>query len=141
MIGDDVTFRVEGIPVPQGSKKGFVVGKRAVLVDDNKNSLKPWRAEIAKAADLGVRFEGAVAVSAVFYLPRPKSVKRDLPTVVPDLDKLMRALGDGMKDGGLLRDDSIICDENIKKRYADGCDPGVTVTVREIASDGGKESS
>lgn len=140
MTGDDVTFEVPGIPAPQGSKKGFVVGKRAVLVDANKDVLKPWRAEIAKASDLGVMFEGAVSVSATFYLPRPKSVKRLLPTAPPDLDKLMRALGDGMKDGGLLRDDSIICDENIKKRYADGREPGVTVTVREIAGDGGKET-
>lgn len=125
-------FRVDGVPVPQGSKKGFVVGRRAVLVDDNKVLLKPWRAKIAKAVDLGVTYDCAVIVEAIFYLPRGKTVTRKYPTTVPDLDKLMRALGDGMTDGGLIRDDSIICDENIKKRYADGCEPGVTVTVKEL---------
>lgn len=129
----DVTFTVEGVPAPQGSKKGFVVGKRAVLVDDNKAVLKPWREAIAKAADLGVTFEGPVEVVAWFFLPRPRTVRRKYPTTVPDLDKLMRALGDGMKDGGLVRDDSLIVNENIKKRYADGRVPGVDVTVREVA--------
>lgn len=132
MAGDFAEFEVAGEPIPQGSKKGFVVGKRAVLVDDNKVKLKPWRAMIAKAADLGVTFDCPVAVSATFYMTRPKSVTRKYPTVPPDLDKLMRSLGDGMKDGGLLRDDSIIVDENIKKRYADGRKPGVVVTVREV---------
>lgn len=132
MNGDFVEFRVDGEPIPQGSKKGFVVGKRAVLVDDNKVKLKPWRAMVAKAADLGVTFASPVRVSATFYLTRPKTVKRKYPVVPPDLDKLMRALGDGMTDGGLLLDDSIIVDENIKKRYADGVDPGVVVTVTEV---------
>ena len=132
MVGDFVEFTVSGEPIPQGSKKGFVVGRRAVLVDDNKIKLKPWRGMISKAADLGVTFDCAVAVSATFYMTRPKTVKRKYPTVPPDLDKLMRALGDGMKDGGLLGDDSLIVDENIKKRYADGRAPGVVVTVREV---------
>lgn len=133
MRGDDVQFRVDGVPIPQGSKKAYVRGKRAVIVDDNAVKLKPWRDAVSKAADLGVTFHDAVHLTATFYMPRPKSVKREYPTTVPDLDKLMRALGDGMKDGGLIVDDSIICDENIKKRYADGCDPGVTVTLRAIA--------
>lgn len=127
-----VEFFVEGVPIPQGSKKAFVVKGRAVLVDDNAKLLKPWRGVIAKAADLGVTFDCPVRVEAVFYMPRPKTVKRRFPSVVPDLDKLMRALGDGMKDGGLIRDDSLIVDEDIKKRYADGRGPGVVVTVREI---------
>lgn len=128
-----VGFWVDGVPIPQGSKKGFVVGKRAVLVDDNKDKLKPWRAAVAKAADLAVTFDGAVIVEATFYLPRPKTVKRKYPSVKPDLDKLMRALGDGMTDGGLLVDDSLIVSQLIHKRYSDAVTPvGVRVEVREV---------
>lgn len=133
MIGDDVQFRVDGTPIPQGSKTVASGGGKTWVRDSNGKKLKPWRAAIAKAADLGVTFHEAVHLTATFYLPRPKTVTRKYPTTVPDLDKLMRALGDGMKDGGLIVDDSIICDENIKKRYADGCKPGVTVTLRAIA--------
>lgn len=130
------TFRVDGIPVPQGSKKGFVVGRRAVLVDDNKDKLKPWRAKVAAAADIGVTFTGPVLVAAVFYMPRPKTVRRLLPSVKPDLDKLMRALGDGMTDGGLLADDALIVTQFIHKRYASAANPvGVRVLVMEAGEE------
>lgn len=125
-----VTFIVEGVPVPQGSKTVAQGGGKAWLRDSNGKKLKPWRDQIKTAANLGHRFDGPVELEAVFYLPRPKTVTRPYPSVVPDLDKLMRALGDGMKEGGLIRDDSLIVDEDIKKRYADGIDPGVHVTIR-----------
>ena len=128
----EVTFRVDGVPIPQGSKKAFVVKKRAVLVDDNAAKLKPWRARIAAAADLGHMFDVPVVVRAVFYMPRPETVRRALPSVKPDLDKLMRALGDGMTDGGLISDDSRIVTEILKKRYADETNPpGIDVCVYE----------
>lgn len=127
---DVVTFAVEGVPIPQGSKKGYVRGRRAVLVDDNAPKLKPWRQSIAAASDVGVTFDVPVFVAAVFYMPRPKRPKFWLPGVVPDLDKLMRALGDGMKDGGLLSDDSRIVSQFIHKRYASDRNPvGVRVLV------------
>lgn len=129
---DYVAFRVDGEPIPQGSKKAFKVGKRINIVDDNAALLKPWRKKIAEAADLGRTFDCPVVLDATFYLTRPKTVKRAYPTTVPDLDKLMRALGDGMKDGGLIRDDSIIVDEHIRKRYADGKKPGIAVILREV---------
>ena len=132
-----ITFSVEGVPVPQGSKKGFVVRGRAVLVDDNKDKLKPWRAKVAAAADLGHTFTGPVLVAAVFYMPRPKTVRRIFPSVKPDLDKLMRALGDGMTDGGLLADDSLIVTQFIHKRYASDTNPvGVRVLVMETGEEG-----
>jgi Holliday junction resolvase RusA-like endonuclease len=127
-----ILFSVEGEPIPQGSKKGFVVGRRAVLVDDNKDKLKPWRAKVAAASDVGHTFTGPVFVAAVFYLPRPKTVKRLLPSVKPDLDKLFRALGDGMTDGGLITDDSLIVSKHVMKRYADERNhAGVRVLVME----------
>lgn len=129
-------FRVDGVPVPQGSKKGFVVGRRAVLVDDNKVLLKPWRAKVAAAADVGVTYTGPVLVAAVFFMPRPKTVRRLLPSVKPDLDKLARALGDGMTDGGLLGDDALIVSWWIHKRYASAANPvGVRVLVMEAGEE------
>lgn len=125
-----ITFRVDGVPIPQGSKKGFKVGKHVNIVDDNSTKLKPWRAEIAAVTDVGFTFVEPVLVAAVFYLPRPKTVRRFYPSVKPDLDKLMRALGDGMTDGGLIRDDSLIVSQWIHKRYADDKNPpGVRVLV------------
>lgn len=133
---DRVIFSIEGEPVPQGSKKGFVIGRRAVLVDDNKEKLKPWRAKVAAASDLGVTFTVPVFVGVVFFLPRGKTVKRALPSVKPDLDKLFRALGDGMTAGGLIADDALIVSKFVHKRYASDANPvGARVLVMEAKED------
>lgn len=132
-----ITFRVDGIPIPQGSKTVAKAGSRVWLRDANAGKLKPWRARVAAAADLGVTFDVPVFVAAVFYLPRPKTVKRLLPSVKPDLDKLFRALGDGMTDGGLLTDDSLIVSSWVHKRYAGKANPvGVRVLVMEAEVSG-----
>lgn len=136
-----ITFTVEGAPIPQGSKVVARGGGKTWLRDANASKLKPWRAKVAAAADLGVTFDEPVFVAAVFYMPRPKRPKFLLPGVKPDLDKLFRALGDGMTDGGLLGDDALIVSKFIHKRYASTQNPvGVKVLVM-AASDGGKESS
>lgn len=130
---NQVTFRVDGVPVPQGSKTVAKAGRKAWLRDSNSAVLKPWRAKVAAAADLGHTFTCPVLVAAVFYMPRPKRPKFWQPAVKPDLDKLMRALGDGMTDGGLLDDDSRIVTQFIHKRYVDERNPvGVRVLVMEM---------
>lgn len=127
-----VVFTVEGLPVPQGSKTIAKAGGKAWLRDSNAARLKPWRARVAAAADVGHTFDVPVFVAAVFFLPRPKTVRRLLPSVKPDLDKLFRALGDGMTDGGLLADDSLIVSQWVHKRYESASNPaGVRVLVME----------
>lgn len=137
-----VTFFVAGIPVPQGSKTGYVVGRRAVLTDANKAVLKPWRAQVTRMASSSwadrEQMAGAVRVDAVFVFVRPKSVKRDAPSVKPDVDKLARALLDGITDAGVWKDDSQVTRLDVEKVY--GAAPGVHVII--TAADGplaGKE--
>lgn len=121
--------RVYGTPAPQGSKKGFYnphIG-RVQLVDDNKKRLKPWRdavrSDSADAMTLPKPIDQGVAVDMVFSFTRPQShyrtgrnahLLRDgapvQPAGKPDLDKLARAAGDALKDAGVLRDDSRICE-------------------------------
>ncbi len=128
-------FFVPGAPVPQGSKKGFARGGRVQLVDDNANVLGPWRATvtaIARAKYLGPMVEGPVLLICEFAFVRPKSVtakKRPFPTVKPDLDKLMRALCDGITDAGLWRDDAQVVKAVPEKVYAERA--GVLVRVGE----------
>jgi Holliday junction resolvase RusA-like endonuclease len=125
-------FFVAGIPQQQGSKTGWVVGGRAVLFDQNAKQLKPWRAQVAQVAAATFqhrgRLDGPVRVEATFVLPRPKSVKRDRPHVRPDLDKLCRALLDGVTEAGnVWGDDSQVCELVVVKVY--GETPGVHVDV------------
>lgn len=127
---------IEGVPIPQGSKTARIIrtpkGPIASLYNDNDKVLKPWRKTVtAAAAALGVvRVEGPVVVDVEFRTVRPKSVKRQHPTVKPDVDKLQRALFDGITDAGVWRDDAQIVDVHATKVYAD--EPGVLIRIHEI---------
>jgi Holliday junction resolvase RusA-like endonuclease len=127
-----VDFEVDGVPVQQGSKTGFVAGGRAIVTDQNKKTLKPWRQNVtatARAAHPGDRLEGPVLMVVEFRFVRPKTVKREWPAVQPDLDKLLRALLDGITDSGLWRDDAQVVTAHVSKVYADR--PGVRVQIGE----------
>ncbi|CAB4152889.1 Rus Holliday junction resolvase [uncultured Caudovirales phage] len=136
MSRQELYFTVFGRPVPQGSKNVF----RGRLVEASKD-LKPWRAAIAEAVFNTWKLTGderqftdPVVVKATFILPKPKTVKRLLPTVPPDLDKLQRALGDAISiDCQALQDDSFIVGWRTNKIYAsDPQDAGVRVSIRAV---------
>lgn len=133
---EQLTFHVDGIPVPQGSKKAFIVKKRAIIVDDNATSLKPWRAHVRKAAEaaLGDRpgFDDAVYVLLDFYMPRGKTVRRLRPSTRPDVDKLTRAILDALTDSGVLKDDGLVVSLHVEEWYADD-EPGVRIKVGALA--------
>ncbi|WP_323986228.1 RusA family crossover junction endodeoxyribonuclease [Microbacterium plantarum] len=81
-------------------------------------NVKPWRAQIAAAASQqDAIFDAPVTVTAVFLLKRPQRPKWERHGTRPDVDKLARALLDGLT-GPLLTDDSIVSELNVSKRYA-----------------------
>lgn len=132
MSPSTVTFTVLGTPVPQGSKTAIMAGTRPVVVEQGRAKLKPWRAQIADAAGQAMNGAGLMAgplvVQVYAYLPRPKShyrrngdLKPDAPDYVsvrPDLDKLARAVLDGMT-GIVFRDDSQVAGLVCEKAYGD----------------------
>jgi Holliday junction resolvase RusA-like endonuclease len=136
MSRQEFYFTALGIPRPQGSKR--YVGNGRFIEASN---VKPWRKAIAEAVEVAriatgddSVFTEPVIVWATFFLPRPKTVKRLLPTVPPDLDKLMRGLGDGMSvDSTMLSDDSLIVKWHAGKIYADEHDAGVRVAIKTVA--------
>lgn len=134
-----VTFFVAGIPIPQGSKTGFSPkgSTRVTLVDANAKKLKPWRQEVTRIAraswlDREQLFD-AVRLDVVFVFQRPASVKRRFPSIAPDLDKLVRAIGDGITDAGIWKDDGQVIRIVTEKIY--GAAPGVHVSVSEMSAD------
>lgn len=62
----------------------------------------------------------AVKVTVEFVVPKPKSNRDLYPTSqrVGDLDKFLRAVGDGLEQGGILQNDALICEFHTRKRYA-----------------------
>ena len=131
-----MAFQVFGDPVPQGSKRAFVVKNRAVVVDDNKAPLRSWRSAIVDAARAELNGEapdiGPVRVTLMFFLRQPQRPKAGVPITKPDVDKLARAVLDGMTDAGVFRDDSQVTTLTVRKRYTTEA-PCVRVFVDEDA--------
>ncbi len=130
--GDGVAFRVNGIPAPQGSKRAFVVNGHAVLTEASQK-VKPWREAVVNSAIDAMNgrepLTGPIEVTVTFRLPKPKTVKRDLPAVRPDIDKLIRATHDALTTARVYKDDGQVCDMHVRKRYGI---PGADITVRVI---------
>lgn len=114
-------FFVAGIPQPQGSARAFVNKRtmRAIVTSDNPK-LKGWRDTIVLFARKHFReaTTGPVSLELAFYLPAPKKPVREMHTTRPDLDKLVRAIGDALKDAGAYADDSQIIFTLAAKSYA-----------------------
>lgn len=131
------TIRVVGIPAPKGSMRGFVRGRRAILVADNKPRLEEWVQRVDTAAHVAVGNgpyplfkDVALVVGMIFVMPRPKSSKRVHPSVKPDVDKLVRSTFDALT-GPIWCDDARVVSVHATKVYAlPGEEPGATITVR-----------
>jgi crossover junction endodeoxyribonuclease RusA len=119
-----ITFQVDGQPVPQGSMKvinGHVIHAKG-------SELATWRSQIAlRAREAGARpHNEPVEIEMIFTMVRPKTVTRLEPTVPPDLDKLVRAVLDGLT-AIAYRDDGQVVRLSACKQY--GAIPGVWVQM------------
>lgn len=139
---------MHGTPAPQGSKRGFAVKGRVVMVESSAK-VKPWRQDVAVAAREAA---GALAlpvfpagtpllIEVTFTLRKPASApkrKRTWPATRPDLDKLVRSTLDGLS-GVAWYDDSQVVEVAAAKRYpSEGVDalsvPGALIRIRGLAS-------
>ena len=121
-------FFVEGVPVSQGSMKHIGNGR---IIHAKSKELKEWRDQIgwtAKAARVE-KLEGAISLTLVFTLPKPKSVKRDEPSVKPDLDKLIRSCLDALT-GIAYDDDGQVVEIFTRKMY--GSEAGLAIEVGQF---------
>lgn len=127
-----LAFTVLGIAQPQGSARAFTYTRRpekgggiGARVDSDNPKLKDWRRHVALAATnvMASLRRGpsvnAVAVTAAFYLPRPKYLGSKVAPMVtrPDLDKLARGICDALT-GIVYRDDSQVVSLTVTKHYA-----------------------
>jgi len=134
-------FWVSGKPIPQGSKRIVQPNgaTRARLIDVKPKELKAWRADVADEYRWQGRYgtdehntdilEGPVYLHLEFRLPRGKTVKRELPCVTPDLDKLCRAVLDALT-GVAYKDDGQVVHVSASKHYEGAKGPGVEIEVR-----------
>lgn len=147
-----VRVRIEGLPAPQGSKsaKGRRANGSVILVESSKK-LKPWRALVKAAAasavgwvpgDVPAIARGrAVRMEGWVVMPRPASVPmrhRRYPVTTPDLDKILRSIGDGLT-GIVYHDDNQVVGYGVDARYHDdpdvahlGLEQGASIVLRTL---------
>jgi Holliday junction resolvase RusA-like endonuclease len=115
-------IRVYGEPAPQGSKTAIVRNGRAILFESSKK-LPAWRETVdmtcrVAAMEHQVPLLGPIELEITFHMPRGKSVSRQYPNTQPDLDKLIRGVGDSLQSSGVLSNDGQIVSVQAHKIYA-----------------------
>ncbi len=148
-------FFVAGDPVAQGSKKAMVSHStgRAMMLDSNRTKLHAWRELVASYAGVAMAgrdlLDGPVSMSCIFWFTRPKKhyrtgkyshlLRDDAPVYkgsAPDLDKLLRAIGDALT-GVVYTDDARVATWQASKRWAIGGNPaGVEIEITDLKTKG-----
>jgi Holliday junction resolvase RusA-like endonuclease len=123
---NSIRFTVLGRPEPQGSIKYFMIAGKPRLTSDNPR-LRNWRQQVGWCAMDACSRAGMaspwpshvpVVLSVVFVFAKPNSAPKNRiwPTVRPDRDKLLRAVGDALT-GIVYEDDSQVVDGPARKVY------------------------
>lgn len=141
-----VDLEIVGQPAPQGDKSAVLIGGKARLIEgrrgEGRERHKTWRTVVADAARDAVSehgltepLDGPLRLYVEFRMAMPASrpkrtrvLGRGWKEGAPDLDKLLRALGDSLKDGGLIRDDARIVNVHARKVEVIGW-TGALVTI------------
>lgn len=144
----EITFEVEGIPMPQGSHTAISRGGKPALIPAGTNTSRKafavWRAAVADAATDAVDepLDGPLKVSITFRFPMPQSrsavVRRTgwaWRSTKPDLDKLCRAVCDSLTTSGLIADDARIVQLYAEKVEIAGTWHGAEITVAPCTED------
>jgi len=137
----EVAFTVAGTPVAQGSLRSL--GKGRPTIAGNRDTLVPWRNAVAAEAAMVMPprpLTGPLELDVTFVFGRPKghygsgrnhaTLKPSAPMFCdkrPDLDKLVRAIGDALT-GVLVVDDAQFVELHARKHYGA---PAAHVVVRQ----------
>jgi Holliday junction resolvase RusA-like endonuclease len=145
-VFDKRHFTVYLKPVPQPRPRISMRGGFARAYTPSDHPVVPYRAAVVAAAlKAASRKEWArktsgrrVRLEVWCVFQRPKShykaggaLKDDAPLMPrPDVDNLVKAIMDAMKDAGVWSDDVVCVDERCRKRYVSArIEPHVTVFV------------
>lgn len=128
------TLSISGLPAPKGSR---IPGKRkdgTIYTRPASKGEKPWRETVAYAAranrPAGKTLPPPYEIELLFSMPEPEKPKYRWPSKDGDLDKLIRAVLDGLTQGELIQDDRHVIQLVARKRFiAAGAIPGVYIAI------------
>jgi crossover junction endodeoxyribonuclease RusA len=140
-----LAFTVPGVPQPKGSGS-IVAGGRYIEAGTgpSRKRKKLWYSKVAEYAliahhrlAMGLPVDSAVTAEVSLRFPIPASRLRgrraiapcDAHTSKPDLDKLLRGVGDALTQAGVIADDSLIVEWHAQKTYCAPGDEGTDVAL------------
>jgi Holliday junction resolvase RusA-like endonuclease len=99
------------------------------VIHSQGSALAVWRSTIGLTARQHEvkKIEGPVSMQLQFFMKKPRTVKRELPTVPPDLDKLIRAVLDALT-GIAYEDDAQVVEIKASKTYDEST--GVLILIQ-----------
>jgi len=126
-----IAITIHGMPRPQGSMTPFRNKHTGKMYVKSADVTKVWRSAVTSAAreaaqeDHWIMLTEMVVLTVSFHFHRPKATPKWRREVEPkwngsDLDKLVRAIGDGLTDAGIYQDDRQIQRIRATKNYTDG---------------------
>lgn len=147
-----VKFVVVGVPSQQAGMRSVEITSKSGQkfnrqITTGGKDLKAWRAEVADAARvMAVEhgcLQGPLRLRVEFRFPMPKSRPAwmrkagvALKVTAPDLDKLVRAIGDSLTTSGLIPDDAVIADTRSTKIEVFEQWTGAVIEVTQLDSIG-----
>lgn len=142
-------FRVDGTPAQQGSKTTDPRSGRSF--DSSHKTLRPWRKAVTAAAQLEAKMtqapllDGPLAVRIRFIYERPKKhyrtgrfahiLRPDAPVykaTAPDLDKLERAILDGITDAKVWTDDARVARLSSEKIWGERAGAEISIDRLQV---------
>lgn len=135
----EIAFTVYGIAAGKGSTTARFVPERGRTFTHSPKSTQNWERLVKDVAQQHVPLDGLLdgplQMQLRFYLPKPKSApkrRRTWPDKKPDLDKLIRAVGDALT-GIVYTDDARIVTITASKDYS--VTPRVEIAVYPVDAD------
>jgi len=110
------TFKIDIEPRGKGRPRFSKCGH--TYTDSKTRQFEKDLSQLASLAWKNNPLKGAVAIEIEAYFKRPKSVKRELHTVSPDADNVIKACLDALNKI-VFEDDKQICSVSCKKFYAE----------------------
>jgi Holliday junction resolvase RusA-like endonuclease len=133
-VAEPIFVLVEGRPAPKGSRISSKTKAGKAYTYPASTYEKGWVQEVKHATQLAMRHrltpDPPYEIDLTFYLSPSKRPAYAWPTQ-QDLDKLARAVIDGLVKGGAMVDDRHVCSLTVRKTWARDDRPmGVIAEVR-----------
>jgi Holliday junction resolvase RusA-like endonuclease len=132
-LAEPIVVDIEGRPAPKGSRIAGRTKSGKAYTYPASTYEKGWVAEVKHATQLVMRHRETppppYAVTLTFRLNKARRSTYDWPTGA-DIDKLARAVIDGLVKGGAMSDDRFVCTLTAQKVFTrTDQNPGVIAEV------------